>query len=664
MALQINLREFANLPEHQVLRWRGFRMAVEVTDDHGEKVISDSYAMLLTWQGMMIHRAYNKVPYSVKEVIPTGKSVVYNNKTLAIPMNWIMGEIGPNIHDPVEWDAIKMTIHMWQTKLNNLIVVMSETSVISAMAESVDDLIEDPGIREIHRKVLDKEVTIDEGEELFSVYLKTSETLDYNTVALLARTGGVSINQAYQTAIIRGAVFDLDNTIMPNAVMARYADGITNLADAIGDNRGAGKALNSNGRALKDSEWFHRKIHLFTAIIHSIGHMQDCGSLDTVPLRIASTEMAKSLLGSYRVLEDNTIDLISVRNVKSIKAGDVVNLRSVGFCNSITGTPCGVCYGMMKSAIPYNRMMKKDANIGMFAGTTICNPLGQKMLSTKHFIRNATSKKFVPHHRDKEIITSNGDQIFLEKELCKEGTRLILKSTIVKDLSDLRSLDIMDEIALSKLPYFGEVTFQYEVEDIMVGGTTTQQHPAQTSVSSRRARFSMGFLQYILDHGWTMQDKKFISVDLSQWNHADPMFVLPYVREDLDAHRARVENFLTFNKRNAAWKKQVVTPKVFGEVLSEFWTLIDAETKGINMIYVEVILACALTKNPAEHSYKLATGPGDKYFTSFVTCVDNRGSGTMSIFERQQNILNLPKTFAVKDRQSSVLECFLQHAVS
>jgi hypothetical protein len=580
-------------------------------------------------------------------------------------MNYTLGEIGPYINDPLEWDRIKRVIHMWQTKLNNLIVVMSETSVISAMAESVSELKKDEGIIEIRRKVLAKEVTIDDGEDLFSEYIRESENLNHNTVALLARTGGVSINQAYQTAIIRGAVFDLGNTILPNPVTSNYAEGITNLVDSLGDSRGSGKSLNSNGRGLKDSEWFHRKIHLFTAVLHSIDHLSDCGTLDAVPVKIASTEMASSLLGKFRVLEGGGLELISPKNLKAIKAGETVNVRSVAFCNNgKDGKPCGVCYGMMKSAIPYNSIMRKDANIGMYSGTTICNPLGQKMLSTKHFIRNATSKKFVPHQRDREIISSNGDEIFLTESLCKEGTRLILKSMIVKDLADLRSLDVLDEVSLDKLPYFGEVTFQYEVEDIMVGGTTTQQHPAITSVSSRHARFSMGFLRYILDNGWTVQDKKFISVDLSKWNSQEPMFVLPFVREDLDAHRGRVENFLTFNKRNAAWKKQVITPKIFGEVMAEFWTLINQETKGINMIHVEIILACALTKDPVNNSYKLATGPGDKFFSSFISCIDNRGSGSMMIFERQQNTINLPRTFGVKDRQASPLECFLQLGVS
>jgi len=670
MTMQVNMREFANLSEAQVLRWRGFRFAAEVEDDYGERALTDTYALMLTWQGLIVHRRYNNVPYSIKELVPsnqdgTGKEIVYNDKTLAIPVNYILQEVMPHIDDPVENDFIKVMVYNWQTKLNNLIVVMTERSIISAQAESVLELRDDPGITEIRDKVRAKKISIDEGEALFSDYIKTAPSLNNNTVALLARTGGVSINQAYQTAGIRGAVFDLGNGILPNPIYSNYAEGIVNLADSLGDSRGSGKSLISNGKALKDSEWFHRKIHIFGAVIHSIDHMSDCGTKDVVPIRVSCAEMAAALMGKYRQMDDGSTQLIDGKMAKTIKAGETIHVRSASFCRlGKDGKPCGKCYGAMKAHIPYNVMMRRDANVGMYSGTTICNPLGQKMLSTKHFIRNATAKRFVAHQRDKDIITTNGNEIFLTSEICREGTRMVLRSGIVKELADLRSLDVLDEVSLENLPGFTEVTFKYEIEDVMMGGTTTQQHPATTSVSSRHARFSMGFLRYVLEHNWEVEDKRFISVDLSKWNYEEPIFVLPFTREDLDAHRSRVENFLTFNKRNNAWRKQVVTPKIFGEVWAEFWTLINQETKGINAIHPEIILACALTKDPANLSYKLANGPGDKYFASFISCIEHRGAGSLMMFEKQQNVLNNPRTMMVQDRQASPLECFFQHGVS
>lgn len=669
MGMQVNLRDLANLTEAEVLRWRGHRLAVDVTDDEGKVAKSDTFALMLTWQGLIIHRHYNHVPYSIKQLIPTNtgenQGVVYNDRTLAIPIEYTMQEVMPNIHDPLENDFIKRMVHVWQAKLNNLIVVMSERAVLSATAECVDDLMVNPGIVDLRNKVLSGEVGVDEGEQIFSEYIKFDPSLNTNTVALMARTGGVSINQAYQLAIYRGSVFDLRNTIQPNAIESNYGEGIVNTADMLGDSKGSGKSLVSNGKGLKDSEWFHRKTHLATAVIQSIYHTFDCGSPDLVSMKVTSSAMAVSLLGKYRLMPAGNLEMIDQKTVKLIKAGDTIEFRSVAFCNSgRNGEPCGKCYGAMKAHIPYNAIMRRDANVGMYAATTICNPLGQKMLSTKHFIRHAVTKRFVVSDRDRQIISTNGNDIFLMPGMCTKGSRIILRSSIVKDLADLRSLDVLDEITIDSLPYFSEVTFQYDIEDVMVGGVTVQQHTAQTSVSSRASRFSLGFLQYVIDQGWEVLDKRSISVDLEKWNIAEPIFVLPFTREDLDAHRSRVENFLTFNKRNAAWKAQVVTPRGFGEVLSEFWTLIDQETKGINMVHAEVMLAALLCKDPANFSYKLSLGSGPKYFENFVTCFKNRGAGTLMISEGQQLVLNNPKTFLVKDRSASPIETFFQHGVS
>lgn len=670
MGMHVSLREFANLTEMDILRFRNVRKAIDVTDDHGNTVKSDSYAMMLSWQGMNVHRRYPEIPYDVAELIPSireekHKNIVYNDKVLKIPLDHILGIVGPLIDDPVEMDSIKRLIHSWQAKLNNMITVMSERSIISATAESVDEFMLNPGIVEIRNKVHNYEISVDEGEVLFSHYIRTDDSLKDNTVALMARTGGVSINQAYQLAIARGAVFDLPNVILPNTIMSNYAEGIVNQVDVLGDGKSSGMSLISNGRGLKDSEWFHRKTHLATAVLQGILHGHDCGSQDLVEMRVATTEMAVALLGKHRLLDNGTLELIDHKTVKKIKAGETVAFRSIAFCNAgQDGMVCGKCYGAMKASIPYNTMMRRDANIGMFAATTICNPLGQKMLSTKHFIRNAVTRRFEVAHRDRQIFTSNGNEIFLKADMCVEGTRLILKSTIVRDLSDLRSLDVLDEVSMDKLPYLTDVTFQYEIEDVMVGGKTIQQHSAQTSVASRTSRFSLGFLQYILDKGWEILDKKHIAIDLKDWNWEDAIFVLPFTRESLDAHRSRVENFMTFNKRNSAWKAQPVTPKIFGEVLGEFWTLIDQETKGINIVHAESMLASLLCKDPANLSYKLALGSGPKYFENFMVCVKNRGAGGLMIAEGQQGVLSNIKTFLVKDRQPSPLETYFQHAVS
>lgn len=667
--LKVTLREFANASIETVYAWRGMRKRVEVEDDFGEKAISDTYALMLTWPGLIVHRHFNEVEYSVKQLIPStdpsGKEIVYDDNTLSIPINYTLGKVMPGIDDPYVTDKIKLMVHIWQNMLNNVITVLSEEYIISARAEDVSDLMNDPGVQQIAKDVKSGKINIIEGESIFAEYVNKTKTLDHNTMALLIRTNGVSVNQAYQTVIIRGDVFDLNNDILPNTIVDSYAEGIKNLADNVADSRASGMSLVANGKGLSDSQWFHRKTHLNTAVMRKLEYMEDCGTTTTLPFLVTSKSIARSLLGKIGVDDKGNKYLIDKEFLGTIKSGDVLNIRSVAFCNSkIPGSPCGVCYGKMKSTIPFNRIVGIPSNIGMYASTSICNPLGQQMLSTKHLIRSATTVKYVVSNADATILTTNGDDIFVKKDMLRKGTKIILRANMSRHLSDLRSLDVLDDSATDKIPSLDKTTFEYEVEDIMIGGVSKQRHSCTTSILSRQGQLSLGFLEYILEKGWVEEDRRFISVDLEDWNHKEPILTLPYTREDLDHHRQKVEGFLTFSNRNSAWKTQVVTPKVFAETLSEFWALVNQEIKGLNIIYTEIMLASCLTKDPMNNSYKLALEEGDKYFASYIACVENRGSGTLMIFEKIQNYLSTPRSFLVKDRQPSPMEAFFQSGVS
>ena len=115
MTMEVNLRYFANLTEKDILRWRNIRKAVDVVDDAGRKAKSDSYALMLTWQGLLIHRKYNDVPYSIDELVPSPReekhrNIVYNDRTLKIPLDYILGIKG-DLPNPVENDHNKRLIH-------------------------------------------------------------------------------------------------------------------------------------------------------------------------------------------------------------------------------------------------------------------------------------------------------------------------------------------------------------------------------------------------------------------------------------------------------------------------------------------------------------------------------------------------------------------------
>ena len=253
----ILLRDYANLTERELLtKWWKNRVKVVVKDDHGETLETDSYVLMVNWYGLSIHRAYNKIPYSIQEIF---QAKVWNDKTIQRPINWFLqNQLMPLIDDPVETDRIKQMIYEWQIKLNNFLHFFGQGAEISALGYDILDVMDHPSMKSIKERIHSLEITIDEGEAEFKSLILEHEDFDSNTFALLARTGSVSVNQGFQTVIIRGSVFDLNNQILPNPVEASFADGLVNLADALGESKAAGKSLISNGRALEDSEWFHR----------------------------------------------------------------------------------------------------------------------------------------------------------------------------------------------------------------------------------------------------------------------------------------------------------------------------------------------------------------------------------------------------------------------
>lgn len=399
-----------------------------------------------------------------------------------------------------------------------------------------------------------------------------------------------------------------------------------------------------------------------TSVVTDLQHQTDCGTTFTVPIKVLSRDMLSAMKGKY-IVEEGKLVLLTDQTIKRYHKGDVLNMRSVKGCLTHTpGSPCGVCYGKMKASIPYNVIMMKSANPGMYSATAIAERIGQALLSTKHFMRHTQTIPFFVKPTDADVISSDTNYIFLNKEMCRKGTKVILDGLIGSELSDFRNLESLDEINFDQLRTFPSVAFEYETEDPMTEGIAITQRNITTSVSSRSARMSREFIEYAISKGWE-KDKKLITVDLSDYRSEDPLFFLPYVHEDLDQYRRQIEGFVSFSNRNNAWKQREITPEIFGEVLGEMWSLVNRKFAGINIIHSEIILYSLLTRDPFNGLYRIPRGDEPQYFSAFTHCINNRGIGTLAIYQKQNQILESPETYDIKERQGGAFECYLAPAV-
>lgn len=665
--LQFTLREFAELPESDILLWRGLRLPCTVVDEVGTVLKTDTYVMMLSWYGLSVHRGLEEIssfPYLINEVIQCD---IYNNVTLKHPIDTYLKRFMEFNQHPEIVDRVKILVWVWQNKLNNFLTVMTERYAISATAEDIVELVDTEFIQDLRLRIITGKITINEGESEFSTWALTDSEIENNNFIMLSRIGAVSINQGYQTIVMRGATFDLNNRILPNPIYDSYAEGIVDHADSLAESRGSGKALISNGAALQNSEWFHRKGRLFAGSVHGISKEMDCGSTILVPIKATSYDLLLSLQGKYIKLhpDDGILTLATPSFLKSLTLPITLWMRDPAFCLSHDpAQPCPACYGGMVTSIPYNVMTKRYALIGGWSATAIIKDIGQGMLSLKHFLRNTVTIPFTVHPRDAKVISSNKHEIYLQKALVSEGTELILDAKLIKELSDMRGLDSLENVSDDKLSYFTEVTLRYLIDDPMNDGKAVVQQPIAVSVSNRKAIMTSDMLDYVLRVGWEQRDRKFITISLSEWNWLLPMFKLTNTHEDLDYLRKEIENFMKFSNRNSKWLTQVVTPELFGETVTELWKLINTKFKGHNIVHVSTLLYSLCALDPENGCYALMNGRGDKYFSSYERNLYNRGVGTAFLFNDPQKLINTPEWFLIKDRLDGPSESYWHAAVS
>lgn len=674
--IELKINDIANMEEARVLEWLGYPCAkVLAIDDFGESLETNTYDVMISWYGLQVHRYFESVisrPYSIKEMV---KTTVYNDETIQTPINYYLYEVLLEVHDFPSLDFIKQLLFAWKTKLYNFFTVFGETGPVSATAECVVEVMDHEFVVELKRKIMDNEISIDQGESDFKQWVKDTEDLEDNVFIMMCKTGGVSINQAYQMVVIRGCVFDINKHILPNPIESSYAEGVVNLADSLGEKCAGGVSLQSNGKALKDSEWLHRRLHIANNVIMGILDEDDCGTVYGMVIKIRSKSLLKALEGKFVIEEDGSLTPITKKNMKRWNIGDVIRVRTQAYCKHLpTGKPCKTCLGLMKSAIPYNTIMRRTANTGMFCSTAIQRPVGQGMLSNKHFMRNSVTIPYEIEETHKSIIRIKGsltptktlykdddelddNYIYLNPELIKEGTKLVLSAAFASELSDIINMDNLDDVNIDQLTSFTNANIIYEVVDPMLDIKCEIQPTVRVSSKTRTSKLAKEFIEYIVEHGWKEVDKKFVHVDLSKLPRTCPIFFLPSVHEDLDVYRKEIEAFLMFSNRNRQWLNAPVTEESFGATLSEFWTLIDRKFKDINIIHAETMLTALLVRDPKK-TYRLPVPDEIRYFRPFTHCIANRGMGQLLIFQDANIVLNKVSSFTMKSRQGGELECY------
>lgn len=666
---KINLRNWANLDLITVLNDTERRYKCEVTDDQGQKVMTDSWLLALTWFSLGVHRAFNKEPYHIDEVVvlksEEGRQAFIDDDKLKGPIDRFLARFMPTVEDPVTYDLIKQLIFVWHNQIHNYMCVKSETGVVSATSFDINHCYKNPKIASLRQRVKTRETNLADALMEFEQIMMTDPDFDRSVFGLLYRTRAVSSVQSFQLVIARGDVTDLNSTILPNTVLDSYGDGITNLADSLADSKGAGFSLISNGSALKDSEWFHKKVHNLAQVVQGIKYQTDCGSTKGVKVKVISKEFRSSLAGKWQILDDGSTRLLYGDVLKEIKTGDFVKIRSIAWCNhGRTGRPCSKCFGKMESSVPYNPYTQRGAVPGLFYGSTFAEPIGQSILKTKHRIGSASAKGYVVHPRDAEYIRTDegGDFIYFNEEILN-GTAdpyLILDKETQQDFSDYSFMESLDELDVTRLRTYESIKLRVSVSNPMFPEVLATHYPIiVTTVASRDARMTKTFVEYLMSQPIEEEGRTY-KISLKGYDPQEPAFELPQVNEDLDAYRKRVESFFAFKELRHRWD-YTITEEIHGELMVGLWKVVDEKYKGANIILHDIFLFSSMARDPANLNYGLPAAGDERVMISLHDAVTHRGMCNALLYGYQgESLLNDPYRFLVQNRQGGALEAFCQ----
>lgn len=671
----ILLREFANLSCLSMLQFTERRFKVEVKDDKGDTVVTDSWMMALSWFGLLIHRFktnnfdFNKEPYHIDELClldqKEGRQSFIDDDTFREPMDNFLRRLMPKYDDPVFYDLIKQLIFTAHNQTHNYLCLKSETGVVSARAMDIVHVYRHPLVADLKKRVNEGKTNLADAAKEFETIMMEDPEFDKSVFGLLYRTRAVNPTQSFQLCIARGDVFDLNNVILPNTVMTSYADGITNLADSLGDSKGAGFSLISNGSALQDSEWFHKKIHNVSQVVQGVRYQTDCGSTTGPVLKIISKEFKKSLAGRWMINEDGTTTLLTYDELSKIETGDVIRIRDIAWCHDSgkDGKPCSKCFGKMESALPYNPYTKKSAVPGLFYGSTFAEPIGQSILKTKHRIGSATAVGFKVNRQDVDYITTDaeGDYIYFHKDIlnAESDPYIILDKETQQDFSDFQFMDNIDDLDVSRLRTYESIKLRVSITNPMFEDRKATYYPTIiTTVASRDARMTKPLIEYLLSKPMEEEGRTF-KISLKDFDFKEPAFELPQVNEDLDAYRKRVETFLKFPNINRRWDVKV-TPELHGETMIAFWKVVDEKYKGANIIMHSIFLWACMARDPEHLDFGIPVGEEPRNFISLHDAVLSRGLGNTLLYGWQGSaLLGSPINFLIKNRQGGVLEAFI-----
>jgi hypothetical protein len=547
----------------------------------------------------------------------------------------------------VDTEFMQLLVFQTTNEIYNDFTYRLERYVTTISILDFVDIVTHPVVEEANDTVKPSQVSIDSTYKTIKNALLDSNNFRGNGVAEAAKSGLVSMGQVLQCVGPRGYLTDIDSNIFRQPILQGYVHGIRSLYDSMIESRSASKAQYFAKDPVADSEYFNRKMQLQTAVISRL-HRVDCGSTETIPFRVRSTDL-ESLEGKFYYTE--TGDLVAVSEGDRHLIGKTINMRSVLKCkHPDPNGVCLVCMGELGYSVPDQTIL------GHVAATVLCEIISQNVLSTKHLDGSSTVDmiKLGAYEENYVQVGSDPNTIKLNPDLEGKKVTMVLSADESERLSDIMTIQNISRLTPSKVTELREVEFIIEGED------ETEHVVIPVSMGSRLSSLTVEALTYVKYMGWTLTAKGDCAIDLSNWDIDQPLFEMPLKHTNMVDFMKEIETFIKSSKKTKGTRhqKNLNDYDTVEDGLLALYTLVSSKLK-VNIAHIELIVLATLSRDPKHYDHRLPVPKSTGVVSGYEDNMVLRSNSVAMAYQNQGSTLYDLRSYMIDDRPDHYMDNIL-----
>lgn len=569
-----------------------------------------------------------------------------------------------NITNPAEIEGLTKQAFLITTEVLKITCLCGGEYVQSMDIIDVLDILQHPVVDSAIAEVKENpcNAVIQKCYRTIENFIKVSEELNSNPVVIAVRSGMVNTNQVLQCLGVRGFLKEVNNQIFKTPVLSNFTMGLYETHEWFMEARSASQSLYMAEAPLEDSEYFARRMRLFTGVVKNIWH-GDCGSTNYASWTVLGPQYDESGKKSYQgdlpnmlgkiYLDEQTNTLKMIESDDPALWGKTLKLRSAHRCDyHDPHYVCSTCFGGLSLNV------SRFANLGNLCSATGTKQVTQLTLSNKHYQASAISSSFVIFEALRSYLTpylvTNGQHVCLTRHLVPLFPLVAVARDEFNgylDIKNARTEEDFDRLNPARMSSVSAINIT------LTKNGKTETGVLETKQKGRNTELTYDFLYYIWEHPEYVSVDRYNNylIDLIEWDFSKPVLGMPDMEQSYADLAAEIASLI---ERPSSEKGGKTREPIDHRIQKIF--RIATQKLTLNLACLEVIMYAASV--PELGSYEMSRGAAEPIHCSTDLLTKYRSLGTACAYEDHQKVLTSPSSYLPRDKVGSYMDVFLTPA--